>query len=222
MAEKVSRPGHLIAVDGSRGNDVGAAADALAAELRHRGIECAISRWDASGLFGELVSGNRPAPRVSPRTLALLYAADLAFRLRWEIRTVLETGGVVIAAPYLETVVAFGHACGLSEHWLRDLLRFAPKPHLRGLARERKVDRGWKPRLDRGYAEYASALFAGTDADFKPRRARKEMIAALDADHGKKVFELTGKGIDEAVKAVTGSRPAAPTRSPSPPRSARR
>ena len=34
------------------------------------------------------------------------------FRLRWEIRPVLEAGGVVIAAPYVETAVAFGAAAG--------------------------------------------------------------------------------------------------------------
>ena len=42
------------------------------------------------------------------RTLALVYAADLAFRLRWEIRPVLDAGGVVVASPYVETAVAFG------------------------------------------------------------------------------------------------------------------
>ena len=46
------------------------------------------------------------SPRPRPRTLILLYAADLAFRLRWQIRPVLEEGTHVIAAPYLETVVA--------------------------------------------------------------------------------------------------------------------
>ena len=42
-----------------------------------------------------------------PRTLLLLYAADLAFRLRWEIRPALAEGHTVIAAPYLDTAFAF-------------------------------------------------------------------------------------------------------------------
>ncbi len=60
MAEQVS-PGRLVAIDGSRGNDVRKAADALAARLRDRGMACAVSHWDASGLFGELAQGEGDA-----------------------------------------------------------------------------------------------------------------------------------------------------------------
>lgn len=222
MAEKVSLHGHLVAVDGSRGKDVSSAADALAGRLRRGGVECVISRWDASGLFGELAQAGRHRRQVSPRTLSLVYAADLAFRLRWEIRTAVETGGVVIAAPYVDTAVAFASACGLPEGWLRDLLRFAPAPDVRGIVRERKGDRGWKPRLDRGYGEYGAALFEEALPDFKSKGTRRAMIKALDADHGRKVFQLSGKGIEQAAKAVTGNRPAAPSRSASRRRSERK
>ena len=34
-----------------------------------------------------------------------------------------------------------GASCGLPEQWLRELLRFAPRPDVQGLARERKRDR---------------------------------------------------------------------------------
>ena len=215
MAEKVFPRGHLVAVDGSRGKDVAGAADALAARLRRDGVECVISRWDASGLFGELAQAGRPGRHVSPRTLSLVYAADLAFRLRWEIRTAIETGGVVIAAPYVETAVAFASACGLPEGWLRDLLRFAPPPDVRAIVQERKTDRGWKARLDRGYGEYGAALFDEGAPGFKSKRTRSAMIKALNADHGRKVFQLSGKGIEQAAKAVIGSRPAAAPRSAS-------
>jgi len=180
MAEKHLPAGRLVAVDGSRGKDVSAAADALAADLRRRGVDCVISRWDASGLFGELAQGGRPGQHVSPRTLSLMYAADLAFRLRWEINAALNTGGVVIAAPYLETAIAFGAACGLPDTWLRELLRFAPAPHVRGLARERKIERGWKARLDRGYPEYATALFEGGEEIAVFHTLRGEVYALVN------------------------------------------
>lgn len=221
MAEKVFPRGHLVAVDGSRGKDVSSAADALGGRLRHGGVECVISRWDASGLFGELAQAG-PGGQVSPRTLSLVYAADLAFRLRWEIRTAIETGGVVIAAPYVDTAVAFASACGLPEGWLRDLLRFAPAPDVRGIVRERKGDRGWKPRLDRGYGEYGAALFEEALPDFKSKGTRQAMIKALDANHGRKVFRLAGKGIEQAARAVIGNRPAEPPRSASRRRSERK
>ena len=64
---------------------------------------------------------------MSPRTLLLLYAVDLSFRLRWQILPALEEGTTVIAAPYVETAIGFGRASGLPQSWLRELLRFAPQ-----------------------------------------------------------------------------------------------
>jgi hypothetical protein len=95
MADTGKHPGRLIAVDGSRGKDTHAAADAIVEALKRAGVECAISRWDASGLFTDLAAPGRVDRRLSARTLSLVYAADLAFRLRWEIRPVLESGGVI-------------------------------------------------------------------------------------------------------------------------------
>jgi hypothetical protein len=66
--------------------------------------------------------------RPCARTLLLLYAADLAFRLRWEIRPALAAGRLVIAAPYVDTAIAFGRAAGMDAGWLSDLFSFAMTP----------------------------------------------------------------------------------------------
>ena len=115
----------LIAVDGI---DAGAV---LAAARRALGSSAkgGISHWDASGVFQELAVAGPVAGVPSPRTLLLLYAADLAFRLRWEIRPALAEGRTVVAAPYVETAVAFGRAAGVPAGWLINLFRFAPRPH---------------------------------------------------------------------------------------------
>ncbi|HYE88039.1 MAG TPA: hypothetical protein VEA16_16870 [Vicinamibacterales bacterium] len=221
MAHQVKYPGRLIAVDSSRGKDVDAAAAAVAEALKRAGIESAISRWDASGLFSELAAAGRGDRTISVRTLSLVYAADLAFRLRWEIRPILEAGGVIIAAPYVETAVSFGGACGVAEAWLRELLRFAAPPQFRGRARERKIDRPWKPRTDRGYGEYCAWLLgeAVSGITLKQRRA---MMTRLDQARGRANFTLTDKGIAALVKAVSGTRPAAARSSPSQSRNARK
>jgi hypothetical protein len=207
MADQGKHPGRLIAIDGSRGKDTAAAAAAVIEALAAAGVECAVSRWDASGLFGELAAAAQGDRHISTRTLTLVYAADLAFRLRWEIRPVLEAGGVVVAAPYVETAIAFGAACGLTDEWVRRLLRFAPPAGVRGRAEERKRDRGWKRRLDRGYAEYCAAML---DASAAPtvatRQARREAMAVLDQPRGRRVFRLSEKGVAGVVKAVIGSR----------------
>lgn len=221
MAPKTPRPARLIALDGSRGADLAKSSERLAVELRERGVTCVISRWDASGLFGELAQTDQRGT-ASIRTLSLVYAADLAFRLRWEINAALAGGAVVIAAPYVETAIAFGAGCGLPEQWLRELLRFAPVADVQGLARERKLDRGWKPRFDRSYPEYCTALFAETLPQLSSQRARTGVIEALSAARGRRVFHLEGKGLAQAAGAVTGNQPASPTRRSSRPRTARK
>lgn len=222
MAAKVTHAGRLIAVDGSRGKDVNAAADALAAKLKRRGIECGVSRWDASGLFSELAATGRDRRSMSARALSLVYAADLAFRLRWEIRPILEAGGVVIAAPYIDTAAAFGVSCGLTDAWLRELMRFAPSPHFRARVVERKIHKPWKHRLDRGYGEYAAELLEAIPAARLSKKERRKMMMALSALKGRKVYGLSSQGVDALATAVTGSRKASSRRSASRPRTARR
>jgi hypothetical protein len=115
---------HLIAVDGVDA----AAVLAMARRALHPPSRGGISHWDASGVFQDLIVAEDAAGTPSARTLLLLYAADLAFRLRWEIRPALAEGRTVVAAPYVETAVAFGRAAGLPAAWLRNLFRFAPRP----------------------------------------------------------------------------------------------
>ena len=222
MADQIEPPGRLIAIEGSRGKDTSSAAAAVIEALKDAGVKSAISRFDASGLFGELATAALGDRQISIRTLTLVYAADLAFRLRWEIRPVLEAGGVVIAAPYLETAVAFGVSCGLSEEWIRELLRFAPKPDLRARAEERKLDRGWKPRFDRGYPEYCAAVLKSSAPKLASKRARRDAMALLDRPKGRKIYRLSEKGVNDLVKMVTGSLQEGPSPSRARPRSARR
>jgi hypothetical protein len=117
----------LITVDGVE-------AAALLAEARSAlgtGSRGGISRWDASGVFQELAVADEAAGTPSARTLLLLYAADLAFRLRWQIRPALAEGRTVVAAPYVDTAVAFGRAAGIERAWLVNLFRFAPRARKR-------------------------------------------------------------------------------------------
>ena len=114
--------GRLLSVDAVCSRDLLPAARKL---LQARDGEGGFSTWDASNIFYELhklEQHNLP----SARTLLLLYAADLRFRLRWEILPALEEGQVVVAIPYLETGIAFGLANGLPEKWINEVFRFAP------------------------------------------------------------------------------------------------
>jgi hypothetical protein len=119
--------GVLIAVDGINGAAIKAAAkDAIASVPKSR--RGGVSQWDASGVFDDLVVAGEEAGHPSARTLVLLYAADLAFRLRWEIRPAIAEGRTVAAAAYVSTAIAFGRAAGLPAGWLTDIFAFAMKP----------------------------------------------------------------------------------------------
>jgi hypothetical protein len=114
----------LISIDGVNAHALTHTARSVAAaNRRHR---AGISSWGASGIFDELTLADSDAGIPSMRTLLLLYAADLAFRLRWEIGPALDEGRLVIATPYIATPIALGQAAGLDPNWLADLFRFAP------------------------------------------------------------------------------------------------
>jgi hypothetical protein len=117
----------LVAIDGVDASAVVAAARRAIVGPGRGGI----SHWDASGIFQDLGVADAEAGAPSARTLLLLYAADLAFRLRWEIRPALAAGRTVVAAPYVATAVAFGRAAGVPAGWLVNLFRFAPPPRER-------------------------------------------------------------------------------------------
>jgi hypothetical protein len=128
----------------------------------------------------------------------------------------------VIAAPYIDTAVAFGAVCDLDAEWLRLLMRFAPAPDLRGVAQERKIDQPWKRRADRGYAEYAALMLDATARKRASKAARRRMMELLDRARSRKVFHLSNKGIGLLQKALTDSRADASRRPASRPRSGRK
>jgi len=161
----------LVAVDSaSTAALVLAARAALAAMDRRR--RSGISHWDASGLFEEVAIADDHAGRPSARTLLLLYAADLAFRVRWEIRPALAAGRGVVAAPYIDTAIAFGRAVGLRGGWLKNLFSFAPVP------------------TDRRFVEPLQPSIASNSAGFV-EFGRDRVVAAITQLTGQEVVERT-------------------------------
>jgi hypothetical protein len=151
----------LIAVEGVNAAALLASArEALAGVERKR--RSGVSHWDASGIFGDLAAAERSAGRPSARTMLLLYAADLAFRVRWEIRPLLDDGKTVVAAPYVATAIAFGRAAGISARWLEDLFSFAPAPG-ESLLAESTARVG---RSSRGFVEFSCELMSGSPNGF--------------------------------------------------------
>ena len=125
---KAPGSGQLVSVDGIRGHELTNSAKRLLQKSGEGEKSGGVSTWDASSIFYELQGIRAEASEtLSAQTLLLLYAADLRFRLRWQIEPALLEGQTVIAAPYVETGIAFGFAMGLPERWVVETLRFAPK-----------------------------------------------------------------------------------------------
>jgi len=178
VAEHKSK-GALIAIEGSDSTAALELAASLHETLNERGLSVLVTRWDASALFSDFVAAPAQERDVSPRTLMLLYAADLAFRLRWEIHPALQDGHTVIAAPYVATGIAFGVATGLSQEWLHTLYRFAPTAARTVVLREDAPVSGWKRRPERGFGEACTTLLEATPEGFARRKTRSAMVTAL-------------------------------------------
>jgi hypothetical protein len=169
----------LIAVDGvDAAGLLAEARAALGSPVRGSSSRGGVSRWDASGVFQELAVADEAAGRPSARTLLLLYAADLAFRLRWQVRPALAEGRTVVVAPYVDTAVAFGKAAGLETAWLTNLFRFAPRPN------ERRVV--YPPRTRAaaakdGFVAFACEHMIGTSSTASRRQLAARATALLRA-----------------------------------------
>lgn len=194
MAVGHATSGRLIAIDGTRGLDLTAAAKRLARALRDAERDGGISGWDSSGIFTELAAAGADVPGPSARTLTLLYAADLAFRLRWQIRPALEAGQAVVAAPYVQSAMALGIAAGLPKRWLIELFRFAPTADISYRIRERG-GRG-KVAATGGYVElFCGAIASGSGAR-APAELRARSIEHLDElERRHRCTTLTARGV---------------------------
>ncbi len=147
--------GRLIALDGINGGALDAAARALGNE--HRDERSCVSVWYASAIFNEVLLATVGAGDPSARTLILLYASDLAYRINAEVRPALEAGRLVIAAPYVDTAIAFGYAAGLEDTWVAEVLGFAPPPDSREI-----VDSPRSGGLDtKGFVEFCGRQLHG-------------------------------------------------------------
>lgn len=183
----------LVAIDGVNGLAVESEARGLARE--HRKQKAAVSGWDASGIFGELTIAEESAGLPSARTLILLYAADLAFRLRWEVKPALAAGRVVIVAPYLSTVIAFGRAAGLDPGSLNEIFAFVPQP-----TESRIVDAAAGRSLsDRtGFVEFACNQLLGAES----KAVRRELIVRA----GRMMRTMTKSEVRGRTSEVRGVR----------------
>jgi hypothetical protein len=192
--------GRLIALEGTHGTELAEAAGELLRKLAGKNKLVGVSRWDASNTFFELRLVKGPFMAPSLRTLLLLYAADLSFRLRWEIEPALAEGRTVIAAPYVETAIAFGTAVGMQREWLVDVFRFAPKAD--AVFRIKEKRKRWHDKLKAGdgLLEACGVLLAASGRAIDIEKVRGKCLDYLEhQEEREEVSELKKKAVAAVV-----------------------
>jgi len=170
--------GSLVALDGTNGVMLRSEAERLA-RLCCGAADPAWSLWDASNTFYELRMVKAKNLTPTPRALMLLYASDLLFRLRWEIEPTLQEGRTVVAAPYVESAMAFGVAAGLPKEWIEELFRFAPKPAASFRLKEKKKSKKKDGDGEPGFVEFFCASLAKHYPGWEIADVRGEMSKYL-------------------------------------------
>jgi dTMP kinase len=121
--------GLLIAFEGGEGAGKSTQASLLAAELRTRGHEVVLTFEPGGTSVGERLRAvllDRASTGISPRTEAMLYAADRAQHVAAVIRPALERNAVVITDRYVDSSLAYqGAGRHLDEREVRRLSRWA-------------------------------------------------------------------------------------------------
>ena len=181
MGTEVSSKGRLLTLEGGCGHELKQTAARLLQALCGGEDGGGASYWNASGIFSDLRLGDPNIPRPSPRTLVLLYSADLAFRLRWEIRPALDEGKCVIAVPYVQTAMAFGKAAGLPRPWLRELFRLAPLPQACYRIPEMALAGAPDGKPSDSYFEFCCAALQNASQPCDPVELHGRFRAYLDA-----------------------------------------
>jgi thymidylate kinase len=202
---KAASKGRLVALDGMKGRKLEQAAQHLVNLLSRAHDGAGWSRWDASNTFYELRLGKAKHYAPPPRTLLLLYASDLLFRLRWEIRPALAEGRTVVAAPYLETAIGFGVASGLSLDWLQELFSFAPKAEASFRVKESKMfkEKAKRKKAANGFVEFCFNTLAATYPNWDMTELYTGVRQYLDTLEEKEEIRRLGKKLPKSLWKVS-------------------
>ncbi len=122
--------GKLIVVEGIDGSGKSTQISLLSQWLRSQGVAVAFSEWNSSPLVRETTRRGKKKEMFTPTTFSLIHSTDFADRLERYIIPLLRAGAVVCADRYAYTAFARDVVRGVSRRWVRNLYRFAARPHL--------------------------------------------------------------------------------------------
>src|SRR5271170_5922297 len=122
--------GRLVVVEGIDGSGKSTQISLLSQWLRLRGYAVAFSEWNSSPLVRETTRRGKKKEMFTPTTFSLIHATDFADRTERYILPLMRAGAIVCADRYAYTAFARDVARGVDPKWVRNLYRFAIRPHL--------------------------------------------------------------------------------------------
>lgn len=121
----------LIVFEGIHSAGKSTQSASLARWLRAKDEEGVVeTSWNSSEVLGPHITRLKITNALSPMTMVLMEAADLAHRYERELRTTLAAGQVVVSDRYLYSTLVRGMLREVQESFIRDCFAFAPVPDL--------------------------------------------------------------------------------------------
>src|SRR5579885_2008344 len=122
--------GKLIIVEGIDGSGKSTQISLLSRWLRSQGYAVAFSEWNSSELVRHTTRRGKKKEMFTPTTFSLIHATDFADRTERYILPLIKAGAIVCADRYAYTAFARDVARGVGRKWVRNLYRFAIRPHI--------------------------------------------------------------------------------------------
>jgi dTMP kinase len=158
-------PGRLIVVEGLDGSGKSTQLELLKEHLESQGLKVVVTSWNSSDLLSETVKKAKREQTLTPRTFALLNAADFADRVEKIIKPALKEGAIVLADRWYYTALARDAVRGNDPAWLRSLYKDSLRPDL-ALYFKLPVDTA----IGRVLARTEGRLGLSEDFDDEPRK----------------------------------------------------
>lgn len=209
-------PGRLIVLEGTDGAGRSTHVALLREWLEARGFAVALTALKRSRLAGEGLQRAKEGHTLGRFSMDLFYATDFADRLENYVIPALRAGFVVLTDRYIYSTMARSIVRGVDPGWIRDVYRFAPKPHAIFYL---KVDlEHLTPRIlaSRGFDYWESGMDFQEETDIyqsflRYQRRMLEVFDTLAGEYQMQVVDANGssmgvfKTLKSGVTAVTST-----------------
>ncbi len=203
-------PGKFIVVEGQDGAGRTTHVSRLRAWFENKGFATAEIGLRRSDLAGKELSEAMSTHSLTPLTMSLFYATDLADQIENVLLPSLRAGFVVIADRYIYSIIARAIVRGQSMEWINDLFGFALKPDAAVFLKaspQTLASRSFFKGGTLSFWESGQDIEGGGDIYLRFIRYQTKLAKVFDQvikDH--KITVVNAEGSEDAVQATLEER----------------